>query len=311
MKILMIRFDDPGDVIWTTPVIRCIKKQFPPASVHYLTNPGNEKLLKPNSYIETLFLYHGDAGLIGSLKDENYDMLIDLQDDKDSREIRKKLGVKTFLVMGSSWFARNFQNGSRGKHKAARFINTVSSLCAYDGKGLDFFIPTAGMITEKDIPASHQLGYVALAIGGLSSTERISVKKIREFCQELDHPVILLGDQGSRLTGEEISSADPVKIYNASGKFSFSETGDLIKRSKVLISYDKGMIAMASALRKPVISIWTGNFPLTDMQPFYPDPDVMKTPPHAVIKKFSNEVLMEKLGTILAKIQNSNSLTEG
>ncbi len=311
MKILITRFDDPGDVLWTTPVVRCIKKQFPPASVHYLTNHGNEKLLKSNAYIEKLFLYHGDAHLTGELKEENYDLLIDLQNDRESREIRKKLEVKTFLVLETSWLGRILGNSSRRQHKAVRFMNTVSSVCRYDGKGLDFFIPASGMIAEKDIPASHQLGYIAFAIGGLSSTERISVKKIREFCQELDHPVILLGDQGSRLTGEEISSADAVKIYNASGKFNFIETTDLVKRCKVLISYDKGMIAMASALRKPVISIWTGNCPLADMQPFYPDAEVMKTPPHAVMKRFDKEVLMEKLGTILSKIQNSNSLTEG
>ncbi len=302
MKILVIRLEDPGDILFTTPVIRCIRKQVPQAEIHYLVKAESFPLLQHNPNIDKLHVFNEDEQLLN----ENFKLIIDLQNNSESRDIIKGLGSHIPVIPKSSWLAGLKKIFAPG-HKAEAFLKTVDSICRYDGKGLDYFIPTTEHISEKDIPASHQLGYIALVIGGLTSAERISVKNIKEFCKEIDHPVILLGDKG----GGEISSADQVKIYNACGKFSFNETGDLVKRCKLLITYDKGMVALASALRKPVISIWTGNAPLADMQPFYPDADVMKTPPYSIMKKFNGTVLLEKVRAMLAKIQNSNSLTDG
>ncbi|MGZ8544347.1 MAG: glycosyltransferase family 9 protein [Flavisolibacter sp.] len=311
MKFIIIRLDDPGDILFTTPVIRCLKKQVPLAQIHYLAGHESARLLQLNPYIDQLHIFYDDSVILEKLQEENYDLLIDLQDNRESRKIRKGLGIKTYVLSKSSWSAMIFKNLVAGEHMAVRFMQTVASICRYDGQGLDYILPPSEHISEKDIPASHQLGYIAFAIGGLSSDERISIRNIREFCQELDHPVILLGDKRGTFAGGEVSSTDPVKIYNACGKFSFNENGDLIKRSKIFISYDKGLIAIASALRKPVISIWTGNCPLADMQPYYPDADVMKTPPYSKMKKFSKDVLLENVRIILSKIQNSNSLTDG
>lgn len=37
MKILVIRFSSIGDIVLTSPIIRCVKKQIANAEVHYLT----------------------------------------------------------------------------------------------------------------------------------------------------------------------------------------------------------------------------------------------------------------------------------
>ena len=37
MKILIIRFSSIGDIVLTTPVIRCLKKQLSGCEIHYLT----------------------------------------------------------------------------------------------------------------------------------------------------------------------------------------------------------------------------------------------------------------------------------
>jgi ADP-heptose:LPS heptosyltransferase len=40
MKILVIRFSSMGDIIYTTPIVRCLKKQLPGAEVHFITKPA-------------------------------------------------------------------------------------------------------------------------------------------------------------------------------------------------------------------------------------------------------------------------------
>ena len=37
MKFLIIRFSSIGDIVLTTPVIRCLRKKLPDAGIHYLT----------------------------------------------------------------------------------------------------------------------------------------------------------------------------------------------------------------------------------------------------------------------------------
>jgi hypothetical protein len=37
MKILVIRFSSIGDIVLTTPIVRCLKQQLPHAQIHFLT----------------------------------------------------------------------------------------------------------------------------------------------------------------------------------------------------------------------------------------------------------------------------------
>ena len=40
-KILIIRLSSIGDIVLTTPILRCIKKQMPNAKIHYLVKVSN------------------------------------------------------------------------------------------------------------------------------------------------------------------------------------------------------------------------------------------------------------------------------
>jgi heptosyltransferase-2 len=54
MKILIIRFSSIGDVVLTTPVLRCLKLQVPGVELHYLTKLGFKILLEHNPYIHQI-----------------------------------------------------------------------------------------------------------------------------------------------------------------------------------------------------------------------------------------------------------------
>ena len=45
MKFLIIRFSSIGDIVLTTPVVRCLKKQVLSAEVHYLTKAAFRPIL--------------------------------------------------------------------------------------------------------------------------------------------------------------------------------------------------------------------------------------------------------------------------
>jgi heptosyltransferase-2 len=136
---------------------------------------------------------------------------------------------------------------------------------------MDYFIPTLDEVKERDIPASHQLGYIAIVIGASYYTKKLPVYKLQELCQKIEHPIILLGAKEEFTEGEEISKVDPVKVYNACGKFSLNESADLVRKSKLVIAHDTGLMHIAAALKKPVIAVWGSTTPSFGMVPYYGD----------------------------------------
>ena len=77
MKFLIIRFSSIGDIVLTTPVIRCLKKQVPDAEVHFLTRQSFRGMLEPNPYIDKIHILADSVELmLHELKTEEYDYII-------------------------------------------------------------------------------------------------------------------------------------------------------------------------------------------------------------------------------------------
>ena len=106
-------------------------------------------------------------------------------------------------------------------------------------------------------------------IGGAHNTKKYPLHKWKELCSKLDHPVILLGGKEDREMGEEIAAVDPVKVYNACGKFSLNESADLTRRAKLIVTNDTGLMHVAAAFKRPVISLWGNTVPEFGMYPYY------------------------------------------
>ena len=69
-----------GDIVLTTPVIRCLKKQLN-AEVHLLTQKRFFCLLENNSHLHHL---HAIEDGLDNLKTEGFDLLIDLHHNNAS-----------------------------------------------------------------------------------------------------------------------------------------------------------------------------------------------------------------------------------
>ncbi|HRG39215.1 MAG TPA: glycosyltransferase family 9 protein, partial [Bacteroidia bacterium] len=81
-KILIIRFSSIGDIILTTPVLRCLKKQLPEAEIHYLTKKNFRSILENNPYVSKIHTIEKDVSEIAlALKEENFDEVIDLHNN--------------------------------------------------------------------------------------------------------------------------------------------------------------------------------------------------------------------------------------
>ena len=275
MKFLIIRFSSIGDIVLTTPVVRCLKKQLPESEIHFLTKQSFASIVETNPFIGKVHLLaHSWETVVHELKQENYDYIIDLHHNLRTLRLKKDLGIKSFpfnKLNIRKWIYTNLKwNLMPDLHIVDRYLKTVESFgVTNDGEGLDYFIPAKDEVRQKDIPASHHAGYIGVVIGAAHNTKKLPVEKLRELCGKIGHPIILLGGKEDNENAKQIASVDPIKIYNACGKFKLNESADLVRRSKLIITHDTGLMHIAAAFKKKIISIWGNTVPEFGMYPYY------------------------------------------
>ena len=282
MKFLIIRFSSIGDIVLTTPVVRCLKKQVRDAEVHYLTKQSYASILQSNIYIDKVHLLRENIDdVIAELQKEDFDYVIDLHHNLRSLKIKKGLGKQSFSFNKlniEKWMLTALKiNRLPDIHIVDRYLQTLSSFgVKNDGAGLDYFIPENEQVKESDIPASHHAGYIGIVIGAALATKKYPLHKLKELCANIQHPVILLGGKEDVEDGNEIAGVDQVKIYNSCGKFNLHESADLVRRAKLIITNDTGLMHIAAAFKRPVISLWGNTVPEFGMYPYKTDFEVFE-----------------------------------
>jgi ADP-heptose:LPS heptosyltransferase len=275
MKFLIIRFSSIGDIVLTTPVIRCLKKQVPEAEIHFLTKSTYLQILSSNPYIDKVhYLEQSLQAVITELKKEKFDCIIDLHHNLRSMKVKDALEVKSYSFNKLNirkWLYTSFKwNTLPDVHIVDRYMKTVEEFgVKNDGAGLDYFISKEDVINEKDLPTSHLAGYIGIVIGAALNTKKYPLHHLKKICELLDHPIVLLGGLEDADEGDRIASSDKIKIYNACGKFGLNESADLVRRAKLIVTNDTGLMHIAAAYKRPVISLWGNTVPEFGMYPYY------------------------------------------
>ena len=275
MKVLIIRFSSIGDIVLTTPVVRCLKQQHPEVKVHYLTKSAYYQVLAYNPYIDKLHLFDDNLDkVIEELKNEDFDFIVDLHNNLRTTRVKKALDVPSsaFPKLNiKKWLLTNFKlRLMPDRSIVERYFEAAKEINVHnDGKGLDHVVPDTMKVGTNDIPMSHWNGYIGCVIGGSYNTKKLPVAQWKKFCEIVPYPVILLGGPEDRSDGDEIAQQDTVKIYNSCGKFNINESAELVKYAKVIISNDTGLMHIAAAYQKPIISLWGNTSPDMGMFPYY------------------------------------------
>lgn len=283
LKFLIVRFSSIGDIVLTTPVIRCLRKKYPDAIIHYLTKKKFASIVQSNPYLDKVFLLEDDLKkTIEELENEEYDHIIDLHHNLRTLRMKNALREIPFHSFNKlnikKWLYTNFKiNTLPHKHIVDRYMATVASLgVENDGLGLDYFIPENEKIKEGDLPFSHSQGYIAIAIGAAHNTKKLPVEKLQELVQKIKFPIVLLGGKEDFQNGEKIAESDPIKIYNACGKFSLNESSDIVRNANLVISHDTGLMHIAAAFKKHILSVWGNTVPSFGMTPYQTNYEVFQ-----------------------------------
>ena len=276
IKILIIRFSSIGDIVLTTPVIRCLKTQLKDVEIHFLTKKSFEAILQNNPYITKIYTIEKKTDeVIADLKKESYFHIVDLHKNIRSKGVILKLKKpsSTFSKINvKKWLIVNLKiNMLPELHIVNRYFKAVEKLgVKNDNKGLDYFIPENDEVDLKTLPATFQKGYIGWVIGGKHNTKIYPEDKIISDCKAINKPVILLGGKEDFEKGERIRKETGDNVLNACGKFNINQSASLVKQADNIITNDTGLMHIAAAFRKEVISLWGNTIPEFGMYPYMP-----------------------------------------
>ncbi len=275
LKILVIRFSSIGDIVLTSPVVRCLKEQIKGLELHYLTKKSFEAVLAGNPHIDKLHFFENSLSeCIAELKKEKFDHVIDLHHNLRTLLIKNSLGVnsRSFDKLNwQKWLLVNFKkNILPTEHIVDRYLKTTEFLgVKNDGKGLDYFL-TDEYDLKNMLPESH-FNFISVVIGAQHDTKRLPVDRLIALCSKIDHPVVLLGGLEDAERGEKIALKAGEHVFNACGKFKLDQSAYLIKMSEKVISHDTGLMHIAAAFNKQILSIWGNTVPEFGMYPYKVD----------------------------------------
>lgn len=278
-KILIIRFSSIGDIVLTTPVIRCLKQQLSNVEIHFLTKTQYLPVIENNPYLSRIFSIKQKIDeVLFELNNQDYDYIIDLHKNIRSQGVVFKLQKpsSTFKKLNfKKWLLVNLKfNRLPDIHIVERYLKSVEFLgIKNDGAGLDYFLLEKDLIDITSLPKQFQNGYIGWAIGGNHNTKIYPAEKIIQVCNEIKSPVILLGGKDDFEKAETIKNVIGDKIFNACGKFNINQSASLVQQANKIITNDTGLMHIAAAFKKDIISLWGNTIPGFGMYPYMPDCD--------------------------------------
>lgn len=150
MRILLIRLRLIGDVVFTTPILRALKRRWPEARIAYLVEEAAAPVLATNPSIDDLIVIQRTKGLrrvaddirlAFRLRKDRYDLVIDLHGGPRSSWLTLATGARErigYTVQGRSWMYTRTVARARELRPRHSVVNQWDLLEALPrGTGLD------------------------------------------------------------------------------------------------------------------------------------------------------------------------------
>lgn len=269
-KILIIRFSSIGDIVLTSPVVRCVKKQLG-SKVHFITKSKFRSTLEHNPHIDKIYTIEKEiTEVLDQLKEEKYDLIIDLHKNLRSKRLILNLGIKSI-----SFNKINFEKWVRvytrlnllpKKHLVDRYFDSLSTIgVTNDGEGLSYHHGLTEFDLADLMPTER---YVSIVLGATYHTKRIPKEKLEIIIQNSALKCILLGGSDVKELAEDLKSKYP-QVTNLCGEVSLNESAALVLNSKYTITGDTGLMHMAAAFKTPTMVFWGSTAFELGMYPYY------------------------------------------
>lgn len=298
-KILIIRAGMLGDVLMSTPLVSSIRKRHSKAEIHYLVGEWSKSALQGNKDIDRLVTFDDSIiferrffkvlGLIKRLRKERFDLCIVLDKSYLWNIFAFLTGSKTRIGFNRGWegFLNNKNVDFDGSKYELDYYIELARLMGIKPDNDIKLIPSKSdeKFAESAIKKYHLKNKILIGIapgGARNPGQEMAVKRwpkeryselINKLSKNKQIAVILFGGKEDiSLAGDIINKAKG-SIINLTGKSTIPESAALIKRCRLFITHDSGLMHLAAAVKTPVIAL------------FGPTPSIRFAPKGSVVIK--------------------------
>lgn len=208
---------------------------------------------------------------ISELQEKNYDLVI--LDSYSTRTIRMKYKLMPLVPYVGMFGYYNGPEVNRvlfGFHRMNQLLGYMKSEVE-----INLYAKATIFISKEDCKSVRKYKlpqeYISIAIGG--EWDYRTYNKWDEVISLLidrnpEIKIVLLGSKnGSSIAKELIEKIPSKNIFDCVNKFSFNQTAEIIKNSKILLCCDGGLMHAANSVGTPVLALFarlTASMQLTD-----------------------------------------------
>ena len=269
-RFLITRFSSIGDIVLTAPVVNALRKEFgPEARIDFITLDRMKSAVDLISGLDqTHTITRSTAEALPTLRDLNFDYLIDLHSNVRSRSLARSLNILTLKVKKLGAARLSLVTGLRRKpvrHVVDRSLDVLNPF------GIPH--PTSWPVLNSAEPnTSTPLtpNYITLAPGAAHEGKRIPASTLSAILTKFpSQQFVFVGGPDSADLASSLSDTHP-NVLNLCGQLSLLETTDVLKHSTLAIGGDTGAMHIAAAVQTPIISVWGCTRPSLGLAPWNP-----------------------------------------
>ncbi|CAA9452413.1 MAG: ADP-heptose--lipooligosaccharide heptosyltransferase II [uncultured Rubrobacteraceae bacterium] len=295
-RVLLVRLDNLGDVLLTTPAFRAVRQALPEAHLALLAGPAGCEVGRLNPDVDETILYHApnedvyfelpqnpkrELAAIKTLEERDFDAAIIFTSYKQSALPAAYLcylagipvrAAGSFEGPGSLLTHRHrYEETVPPKHETLRGLELTESLSFPPVEPEMVLVPR----TEDEEGAAQLLErhgverFVLVHPGASASSRAYPPERYAEVVEELAGqsglPVLVTGGPNEEDLTRRVAGSAGVSL---GGETSFGVFASLAGRAAVVVTNNTGTTHVASALKRPVVTVFAGTNPAEQWGPW-------------------------------------------
>ncbi len=277
-RILVVNVNWMGDVLFSTPAIRALRKKFPEAHIACMVPPRCADLLANNPYLNEIIVYRGEDSLLSlfqflraarELRRRRFDTVIFFHRSKTKAFLARLAGIPErvgYATPHNRLLTRAIPLPRAGLHRTDIFLNLIQSLeIPADGRTPDFFPKKeAGRELAALLEAcgvASGAPYAVVHAGGNWDLKRwpagFFAEWIRLFLKEYPWKILLCGTKPEEPLVREIQShLSGDRVVSVCGQTSVDTLALLLRGAQFLLSNDSGPLHLAASQRTKILGLF-------------------------------------------------------
>ena len=246
-RILFITLSNIGDAILTTPTLESLHLKYPNAVFDIVGDKRSKIIFKYCPYMNIFiekdknFGVYGFLSLIKEIRQESYDLAVDLRSD-----------VLLYLIKSKQKFFKVSNNANLNLHSAEKHYLSIKKIIQNTPPSTNIWLSDyESEISKQVFNKFSNNQFLTLGLGANFDGKIWDVSNfinLAKILKDIFGVVVLVGDRKDAPLSKEFISKYKGPVIDCCGHYNLLETAAIIKESNFFVGNDSGLGHIASAV---------------------------------------------------------------